>query len=81
MILEIKQFAQSKKIKTVYLIIFVLAVLALVFSAGIFVGQAIKQHEKGKATGMKQSEQKKMIENMTNAEIMVETAIVNANCL
>ena len=38
---------------------------------GIFVGQAIKQHEKGKATGMKQSEQKKMIEDFSEGKINV----------
>lgn len=38
---------------------------------GIFVGQAIKQHEKGKSTGMKQSEQKKMIEDFSEGKINV----------
>lgn len=38
---------------------------------GIFVGQAIKKHEKGKSTGLKQSEQKQMIEDFSNGKINI----------
>jgi Fanconi anemia group M protein len=38
---------------------------------GIFVGQAIKKHEQGKSTGLKQSEQKKMIEEFSEGKINV----------
>lgn len=43
-------------------------------SADNFVGQAIKEHGKGKTTGLKQSEQKAMIKKFTSGEINVLVA-------
>ncbi len=42
--------------------------------ADIFVGQAIKNHEKGKTTGLKQKEQKEMIEKFKAGEINILVA-------
>ena len=41
---------------------------------GIFVGQAMKEHGKGKQTGMKQSDQKKMVEDFSEGKINVLVA-------
>ena len=41
---------------------------------GIFVGQAIKQHSKGKTTGLKQSEQKQMLQDFTEGKINILVA-------
>lgn len=43
-------------------------------NADNFVGQAIKQHDKGKTTGLKQKEQKAMIEKFRTGEINILVA-------